>query len=150
MGKIKNSAKVSLLSILHYADHMFLVSSLLDSGAAVNIIDSGLIEKPSMHQTTPRIPPLRVIAINNQPVGEGFLYRQTQPLDLQIRLFHHERTRAPHHVHALQLNAQNPIMQSEYPRNMRTCMRCSIRRGSLIFQSPLDLFHRTVNQSHAT
>ncbi|KAK3566813.1 hypothetical protein QTP86_004493 [Hemibagrus guttatus] len=53
------------------------------SGAAVNIIDQGLVE--DLHiPTIPCTPPLRVTAIDNQQIGEGFLYLHTLPLTLQI------------------------------------------------------------------
>ncbi|KAK3541862.1 hypothetical protein QTP86_008193 [Hemibagrus guttatus] len=64
--------------------------ALIDSGSAVNIIDSGLIEKLRLH-TIPCVPLLRVTAITNQPIREGFLYHHTPPLDLQIGLFHQEK-----------------------------------------------------------
>lgn len=66
--------------MLHYADQSILV----------NIIDSSLVEELHL-PTNPCILPLRVTAINNQPIGDGKLYHQTKYLDLQIRLFHHEK-----------------------------------------------------------
>ncbi|KAK3507042.1 hypothetical protein QTP70_001588 [Hemibagrus guttatus] len=63
---------------------------LIDSGAAVNLIDGALVEKLGIF-TSPCVPSLRITAIDSQPIGEGYLRRQTEPLGFQAGLFHHER-----------------------------------------------------------
>ncbi|KAK3524729.1 hypothetical protein QTP86_001813, partial [Hemibagrus guttatus] len=63
---------------------------LIDYGVAVNIIDNNLIEKHQL-PTVPCIPPLRGTAVNNQPIGEGYLNWITTPLKLTIGLFHAEQ-----------------------------------------------------------
>ncbi|KAK3530502.1 hypothetical protein QTP86_027866, partial [Hemibagrus guttatus] len=61
--------------------------------AAVNLIDRRFVEE--LHLFIFIIisctPPLRVMAVDNQPIGEGYLTHQTQPLELQVGLFHLER-----------------------------------------------------------
>ncbi|KAK3523737.1 hypothetical protein QTP70_009255 [Hemibagrus guttatus] len=59
------------------------VTVLIDSRAAVNLIDRGLVEEPHLSITS-CTPPLRIMAVNNQPIGEGYLSHQTQPLELQL------------------------------------------------------------------
>ncbi|KAK3552255.1 hypothetical protein QTP86_006086 [Hemibagrus guttatus] len=87
VGGDKLSSKVLLPALLHNTHQSFPVSALIDSGAAINIIDSGLVEKLRL-PTIPCVPLLRVTAITNQPIGEGFLFHHMPPLDLQIGLFH--------------------------------------------------------------
>ncbi|KAK3548962.1 hypothetical protein QTP70_022660 [Hemibagrus guttatus] len=62
---------------------------LIDSGAAVNLIDGALMEELRI-PTFPCIPALRITAIDNQPIGEGYLKRQTELLEFQVGLFHYE------------------------------------------------------------
>ncbi|KAK3545112.1 hypothetical protein QTP70_000790 [Hemibagrus guttatus] len=66
------------------------VSALIDSGAAVNLIDRALVEKLGI-PTFPCLPPLRITAIDSHPIGEGYLKRQTELLNFRVGLFHHER-----------------------------------------------------------
>ncbi|KAK3547954.1 hypothetical protein QTP70_001315 [Hemibagrus guttatus] len=63
--------------------------SLIDSGAAINLIDSNLVGKLQL-PTVPCTPPLRVMAVNNEPIGEGYLYCKTRSVSLTIGLFHTE------------------------------------------------------------
>ncbi|KAK3515006.1 hypothetical protein QTP70_003248 [Hemibagrus guttatus] len=75
--EIQSSVSVpAMLSLTH--DH-FHVSALIDSGAAVNIIDNNLVGKHQL-PTIPCTSPLRMMAVNNQPIDEGYLYRITKPL----------------------------------------------------------------------
>ncbi|MGL5802623.1 MAG: hypothetical protein ACRCX7_08545, partial [Cetobacterium sp.] len=77
---------VSLL----FSDRCVHVPALIDSGAAVNLIDGALVEELGIF-TSPCVPSLRITAIDSQPIGEGYLRRQTEPLGFQAGLFHHER-----------------------------------------------------------
>ncbi|KAK3514290.1 hypothetical protein QTP70_012912 [Hemibagrus guttatus] len=64
--------------------------ALIDSGAAVNLIDGALVEELGI-STSPCVPSLKITAIDSQPIGEGYLKRQTELLGFQVGLFHHER-----------------------------------------------------------
>ncbi|KAK3568850.1 hypothetical protein QTP86_017947 [Hemibagrus guttatus] len=59
--------------------------ALIDSRAAVNLIDGALVEELRI-PTIPCIPFLRITAIDSQPIGGGYLTRQTELLDFQERL----------------------------------------------------------------
>ncbi|KAK3516007.1 hypothetical protein QTP70_000893 [Hemibagrus guttatus] len=56
--------------------------ALIDSGAAVNLIDGALVEELGI-PTIPCIPSLRIMAIDSQPIGGGYLTRQTELLEFQ-------------------------------------------------------------------
>ncbi|KAK3527309.1 hypothetical protein QTP86_020238 [Hemibagrus guttatus] len=58
------------------------VCGLIDSGAAVNLIDWALVEELGI-PTIPCIPSLRITAIDSQPIGGGYLTRQTELLEFQ-------------------------------------------------------------------
>ncbi|KAK3561610.1 hypothetical protein QTP86_010683 [Hemibagrus guttatus] len=64
--------------------------ALIDSGTAVNLIDGALVEELGI-PTFPCVPSLRITAIDSQPIGEGYLKRQTKLLEFQVGLFHHEQ-----------------------------------------------------------
>ncbi|KAK3539702.1 hypothetical protein QTP70_012033 [Hemibagrus guttatus] len=68
----------------------FINSALNDSGAAVNLIDGALVEELGI-PTFPCVPSLRITAIDSQPIGEGYLKGQTELLEFQVGLFHHEQ-----------------------------------------------------------
>ncbi|KAK3551050.1 hypothetical protein QTP70_011508 [Hemibagrus guttatus] len=74
---------------LLFSDRCVLVPALIDSGAAVNLIDGVLVEELVI-STSPCVPSLRIMAIDSQPIGEGYLKRQTELLGFQVGLFHHE------------------------------------------------------------
>ncbi|KAK3569889.1 hypothetical protein QTP86_006840 [Hemibagrus guttatus] len=63
---------------------------LLDSRAAVNLIDGALVERLGI-TTFPYVPSLRITVIDSQPIGEGYLKRQTELLEFRVGLFHQER-----------------------------------------------------------
>ncbi|KAK3527009.1 hypothetical protein QTP86_006384 [Hemibagrus guttatus] len=67
---------------LHFADRCVPVSALIDSGAAVNLIDGVLVEELGI-PTFPCVPALRITAIDSQPIGEGYLRRQAELLEFQ-------------------------------------------------------------------
>ncbi|KAK3574553.1 hypothetical protein QTP86_009553 [Hemibagrus guttatus] len=75
---------------LHVSDRCVPVSALIDSGAAVNLIDGALVEELRI-PTFPCVPALRIMAINSQPIGEGYLKRQTELLEFQVGLFHYKQ-----------------------------------------------------------
>ncbi|KAK3569659.1 hypothetical protein QTP86_002643 [Hemibagrus guttatus] len=75
---------------LHMSDHYFPVSALIDSGVAVNLIDRGFVEEFGI-PIFPCVPALRITAIDNQPIGEGYLKHQTALLEFQVGLFHYEQ-----------------------------------------------------------
>ncbi|KAK3544289.1 hypothetical protein QTP86_009141 [Hemibagrus guttatus] len=72
------------------SDRCFPVSTLIDSGAAVNLVDRGLVEELGI-PTFVCVPALRITAIDSQPIGEGYLRHQTELLEFQVGLFHYER-----------------------------------------------------------
>ncbi|KAK3538777.1 hypothetical protein QTP86_015894 [Hemibagrus guttatus] len=72
------------------SDRCFPISALIDSGAAVNLIDRGLVEEFGI-PIFPCVPALRIMAIDSQPIGEGYLKHQTALLEFQVGLFHYEQ-----------------------------------------------------------
>ncbi|KAK3505820.1 hypothetical protein QTP70_019745, partial [Hemibagrus guttatus] len=72
------------------ADRCVSVPALIDSGAAVNLIDGDLVEELGI-PTIPCVPSLRIMAIDSQPIGGGSLTCQTELLEFQVGLFHRER-----------------------------------------------------------
>ncbi|KAK3538314.1 hypothetical protein QTP70_035244, partial [Hemibagrus guttatus] len=75
---------------LSVSDRCISVSALIDSGAAVNLIDGALVERLGI-PTFPCVPSLRITAIDIQPIEEGYLKRQTELLEFRVGLFHQER-----------------------------------------------------------
>ncbi|KAK3559672.1 hypothetical protein QTP86_013919, partial [Hemibagrus guttatus] len=75
---------------LRFSDRWFSVTALIDSGAAVNLIDGALVEELGI-PTFPCVPSLRITAIDSQPIGEGYLKHQTELLNFRVGLFHHEQ-----------------------------------------------------------
>ncbi|KAK3575266.1 hypothetical protein QTP86_023382 [Hemibagrus guttatus] len=71
---------------LRFSDRCVPVSALIDSGAAVNLIDGALVEELGI-PTFPCVPSLRITAIDSHPNGEGYLKRQTELLDFQGRIY---------------------------------------------------------------
>ncbi|KAK3561326.1 hypothetical protein QTP86_030623 [Hemibagrus guttatus] len=57
-------------------------NALIDSGAAVNLIDCKLVETLRL-PTIIYMPPLCIMSIDSQPIGEGYLTDQTELLNLQ-------------------------------------------------------------------
>ncbi|KAK3525529.1 hypothetical protein QTP86_033967, partial [Hemibagrus guttatus] len=64
--------------------------ALIDSGAALNLIDRGLVEELGI-PIFPCVPALRITAIDSQPIGEGYLKHQTELLEFQVGLFYYEQ-----------------------------------------------------------
>ncbi|KAK3547950.1 hypothetical protein QTP70_001319 [Hemibagrus guttatus] len=62
----------------------------IDSGDAVNLIDSKLVRTLCL-PTIPCTAPLRITSIDSQPIGGGYLTHQTELLNLQLGLFRQER-----------------------------------------------------------
>ncbi|KAK3565202.1 hypothetical protein QTP86_001013 [Hemibagrus guttatus] len=69
-------------------------SALIDSGAAANLINWALVEELRI-PTFPCVPSLWITAIDSQPIGEGYLKCQTELLEFQVGLFHHEQLLPP-------------------------------------------------------
>ncbi|KAK3548954.1 hypothetical protein QTP70_021664 [Hemibagrus guttatus] len=90
VGDISSFLNLTVPASLHMSDRCFPVSALIDSGAAVNLVDRGLVEELRI-PIFPCVPALRITAIDSQPIGEGYLRHQTEPLDFQVGLFHYER-----------------------------------------------------------
>jgi len=61
---------------------------LIDSGAALNLINKDIVKKYSL-TTLPCVPTICITDVNNKPI-EGGVTRQTAPVQLQIELFHRE------------------------------------------------------------
>ncbi len=64
------------------------LTALIDSGAALNLINKDIIKKYSL-TTLPCVPTICITDVNNKPI-EGGVTRQTAPAQLQIGLFHRE------------------------------------------------------------
>ncbi|KAK3518313.1 hypothetical protein QTP86_003673, partial [Hemibagrus guttatus] len=90
VGEISSFLNLTVPASLHMSDRCFPVSALIDSGAAVNLVDRGLVEELGI-PIFPCVPALRITAIDSQPIGEGYLKHQTELLDFQVGLFHYER-----------------------------------------------------------
>ncbi|KAK3507422.1 hypothetical protein QTP70_020386 [Hemibagrus guttatus] len=103
--------------------------ALIDSGAAVNLIDGALVEELGI-STSPCVPSLRITAIDSQPIGEGYLRRQTEPLGLQVGLFHHERL-----TFYITSSPANPVILG-FPWLRRHDPQISWRTGELTHWSP--------------
>ncbi|XP_050959727.1 uncharacterized protein LOC127161112 [Labeo rohita] len=99
--KFKTSSKVNIqnLSILQYksltlpvtirTDTLSLdLTAMIDSGAALNIINKDIIEKFNI-PTQPCIPPIRIKAINDTLIDHG-IHHQTKTVKLQVGLLHQE------------------------------------------------------------
>ncbi|KAK3537472.1 hypothetical protein QTP70_012051 [Hemibagrus guttatus] len=103
--------------------------TLIDSGAAVNLIDGVLVEELGI-STSPCVPSLRITAIDSQLIGEGYLRRQTEPLGLQVSLFHHERL-----TFYITSSPANPVILG-FPWLRRHDPQISWRTGELTRWSP--------------
>ncbi|KAK3544054.1 hypothetical protein QTP86_000398 [Hemibagrus guttatus] len=114
---------VSLL----FSDRCVRVPALIDSGAAVNLIDGALVEELWI-STSPCVPSLRITAIDSQPIGEGYLKRQTELLGFQVGLFHHE-------VITMTSSPANPVILG-FPWLRRHDPQISWRTGELTRWSP--------------
>ncbi|KAK3574653.1 hypothetical protein QTP86_011574 [Hemibagrus guttatus] len=90
VGDISSFLNLTVPASLHMSGRCFPVSALIDSGAAVNLVDRGLVEELGI-PIFPCVPALRITAIDSQPIGEGYLKHQTRLLDFQVGLFHYER-----------------------------------------------------------
>ncbi|KAK3520899.1 hypothetical protein QTP86_002457 [Hemibagrus guttatus] len=116
---------VSLL----FSDRCVRVPALIDSGAAVNLIDGALVEELGI-STSSCVPSLRFTAIDSQPIGEGYLKRQTELLGFQVGLFHHERL-----TFYVTSSPANPVILG-FPWLRRHDPQISWRTGELTRWSP--------------
>lgn len=98
-------------------ENSFLDSTALtDSGAALSLIHWDLISKFNI-PTHPCIPPIKISAVNNKPIGDGITH-QTLPMQLHFGLFHQDAisfyvTESPRHNSILGypwLSVHNPVI----------------------------------------
>ncbi|KAK3545763.1 hypothetical protein QTP70_011832 [Hemibagrus guttatus] len=80
-----------LLVMLHSDCLSRVFPALVDSGAAVNLIDQRLVEKLRLPIRLCRTP-LKVTAMDNQPIREGLNTQITTPLTLQVGMLHIKET----------------------------------------------------------
>ncbi|KAK3505885.1 hypothetical protein QTP70_003699, partial [Hemibagrus guttatus] len=107
----------------------FVGTALIDSGAAVNLIDGALVEELRI-PTFPCVPSLRITAIDSQPIGEDYLKRQTELLEFQVGLFHHEQL-----AFYFTSSPANPVILG-FPWLRRHDPQISWRSGELVRWSP--------------
>ncbi|KAK3516699.1 hypothetical protein QTP70_022492, partial [Hemibagrus guttatus] len=67
VGEISSFLNLTVPASLHMSDRCFPVSALIDSGAAVNLVDRGLVEELGI-PIFPCVPALRITAIDSQIV----------------------------------------------------------------------------------
>ncbi|KAK3517667.1 hypothetical protein QTP70_015162 [Hemibagrus guttatus] len=103
--------------------------ALIDSGAAMNLIDGALVEELGI-PTFPCVPSLRITAIDSQPIGEGYLKRQTELLDFRVGLFHHKQL-----AFYVTSSPANPVILG-FPWLRRHDPQISWRSGKLVRWSP--------------
>ncbi|KAK3570320.1 hypothetical protein QTP86_017165 [Hemibagrus guttatus] len=103
--------------------------ALIDSGAAVNLINRALVEKLGI-PTFPCMPPLKIMAIDSQPIGEGYLKSQTELLEFRVGLFHRERL-----AFYVTSSPVNPVILG-FPWLRRHDPQISWRSGELVRWSP--------------
>ncbi|KAK3519788.1 hypothetical protein QTP70_004957 [Hemibagrus guttatus] len=101
----------------------------INSGAAVNLIDGALVEELGI-PTFPCIPSLKITAIDSQPIGEGYLKHQTELLESQVGLFHHEQL-----AFYVTSSLANPVILG-FPWLRRHDPQISWRSGELVRWSP--------------
>ncbi|KAK3549027.1 hypothetical protein QTP70_027751, partial [Hemibagrus guttatus] len=103
--------------------------ALIDSGAAVNLIDGALVEELGI-PTFLCMPSLKITAIDSQPIGEGYLKRQTELLEFRVGLFHHERL-----AFYVTSSPANPVILG-FPWLQCHDPQISWRSGELVYWSP--------------
>ncbi|KAK3509680.1 hypothetical protein QTP70_008429 [Hemibagrus guttatus] len=114
---------------LCFSDRYVPFPALIDSGAAVNLIDGALVEELGI-PTFPCIPSLRITAINSQLIGEGYLKCQTELLEFQVGLFHHEQL-----AFYVTSSSVNPMILG-FPWLWHHNPQISWRSGELVCWSP--------------
>ncbi|KAK3508934.1 hypothetical protein QTP70_013755 [Hemibagrus guttatus] len=114
---------------LSLSDCCVSVPALIDSGAAVNLIDGALVEKLGI-PTFPCVPSLKITAIDSQPIGEGYLKCQTELLEFRVGLFHQERL-----AFYVTSSPANPVILG-FPWLRRHDPQISWRSGELVRWSP--------------
>ncbi|KAK3556894.1 hypothetical protein QTP70_022389 [Hemibagrus guttatus] len=111
------------------SDRCVSVPALIDSGVAVNLIDGALVEKLGI-PTVPCVPSLKITAIDSQPIGEGYLKRQTELLEFRVGLFHQECL-----AFYVTSSPANPVILG-FPWLRRHDPQISCRSGELVRWSP--------------
>ncbi|KAK3570304.1 hypothetical protein QTP86_017185 [Hemibagrus guttatus] len=117
---------------LSVSDCCISVPALIDSGAAVNLIDGALVEKLVI-PTFLCVPSLRITAIDSQPIGEGYLKHQTELLEFRVGLFHQERL-----AFYVTSSPANPMILG-FPWLRRHDPQISWHSGELVRWSPVCL-----------
>ncbi|KAK3536150.1 hypothetical protein QTP70_031317 [Hemibagrus guttatus] len=107
----------------------FIYPALIDSGAAVNLVDGALVEELGI-PTSPCVPSLRITAIDSQPIGEGYLRRQTELLGFQVGLSHYERL-----AFYVTSSPANPVILG-FPWLQHHDLQISWCKGELVCWSP--------------
>ncbi|KAK3572758.1 hypothetical protein QTP86_007043 [Hemibagrus guttatus] len=110
---------------LCFSNRCVPVPALIDSGAAVNLIDRVLVEELRI-PTIPNIPSLRIMAIDSQPIGGGYLTHQTELLDFKVGLFHRE-----HLAFYVTSSPANPVILG-FPRLRQHDPQISWDKGELV------------------
>ncbi|KAK3556911.1 hypothetical protein QTP70_022410 [Hemibagrus guttatus] len=127
---------------LSVSDCCISVPALIDSGAAMNLIDGALVERLGI-PTFPCVPSLRITAIDSQPIGEGYLKRQTELLEFRVGLFHQERL-----AFYVTSSPANPVILG-FPWLRRHDPQISWRSGELVRWSPACHDRCLRNQAYA-
>ncbi|KAK3536323.1 hypothetical protein QTP86_006001 [Hemibagrus guttatus] len=110
---------------LRWFGHVQRRDTLIDSGAAVSLIDGALVEELGI-PTFPCVPALRIMAIDSQPIGKGYLKHQTELLEFHVGLFHYEQL--PFYVTS---SPVNPVILA-FPWLGRHNPQISWRSGELV------------------
>ncbi|KAK3523630.1 hypothetical protein QTP70_005337 [Hemibagrus guttatus] len=143
---------------LCFSDRCVPVPALIDSGAA-------LVEELGI-PTFPCVPSLKLTAIDSQPIGEGYLKRQTQLLEFQVGLFHHEQlefyvTSSPanpvilgfpwlwHHDPQISWRSRELVCWS--PTCLKECLRESVSQPcrTSCMKEAIPAAHRHIPQAYA-
>ncbi len=130
----------TLLLTLTYANSAQCVPALIDSGSALNLIHHELVHELNI-PIIPCIPPINIIAINNQPIGGGITH-QTAPVTVKIGIFHSETislyvTSTPQHpivlgnpwlaIHDPQISWNSKELTKWSPYCYRHCLQCQLQ-----------------------
>ncbi len=130
----------TLLLTLTYANSTQCVSALIDSGSALNLIHYELVHELNI-LVIPCIPPINIIAINNQPIGGGITH-QTAPVTVKIGIFHSETislyvTSTPQHpivlgnpwlaIHDPQISWNSKELTKWSPHCYRHCLQLQLQ-----------------------
>lgn len=125
---------MTLKAILHHSQTSVLITVLVDSGAAINLLDHRLTEELHL-LLQPSTEPLRLMAINNRHIREGLITHHTALLMLQISALHFEEV-----TFYILSTPSNPIILG-FPWLQRQNPVMSWKEGKLVCWSPYCLNH---------